>query len=593
MTDLSIGVAAYSVQNPKASQKYGQLALLPVLQGAQDVLLRVSLAGIPKDATILSAVMRFAQGAAVTGTHSLNLYRVTGAWPSSVTWSTLPTFTATGTVLVSKVAPAAGTVWGFDITALVQTLVSGTNPNIGFLLAKNQATRITFNGTPASSGKPVLVVSYTLAPATPSNLNPASGSVSLAKPTLTFDADDDILKLQVQIDPAANGVSPAFDTGDVDAAAGLLDLTTTAYAGLSNAATTSWRARQKNANGYSPWSSWATFTRTNKSAVTITAPSTGAITDGTPPVTWTFGGTQRSWQARLLDSHGNPISDSGRQIGTATSWTPTKGLTSNGATGTIEVRVWDNVDRESTAGDPPYAVVTLAVTLTLGAGVTPVTDLAVAQDGVSPVVHLSGHLAAVPDEMRVFVNGVQVASYVGVDVFTGTAFTIPDVSAPMNLAATYRVAPVVNGVVASGGNTVTYTPKCAGMWLIDESDHTAAVVIWGDDDQEQDQPEIAIEHTPISDGDDQVQVIRRRLVRYPPQGTIVGELLSDTMGVDVVACEANIRAWADYDAGHLFRLVLGNMNRTVIIGYLVFAEPALTGPANRILDVTFKWWSQV
>lgn len=595
MTDVLLGVAAYSAQSAKPSTKFGQLALLPLFQSQKNVETQFSLAGIPAGATILSAILNFKQGVAVTGTHSMSVFRLTSPLVSSITWDTLPTRAASATVTVSKSSPAAGTVWGFDITALVQTFVTGTNKNLGLAIAKNEASLITLLGTTAAANKPNLAITYTLAPSTPSNLHPSSGAVSIAKPTVTFDTDDDVVSIQVQIDPSSNPTTPAFDSLEVAATAGLLDLTLATpggtYAGLSNAATTTWRARQKNASGWSPWSSWATFSRTNKSAVTITSPSTGAITDGTPPTTWTFGGTQRSWQARLLNATGAVLADSGHVNGTAASWTPAKGLVTNGQTGTLEVRVWDAVDRESTPGDAAYAIATLAVTLTLSGAVTPVTTLVVGQTNESPVVQLTGTRASIPDEVRVFVNGAQVASYVGTAVFSGANYTIPDVSAPMNLLASYRVAAVVNGVVASGGPVVAYTPRCTGIWLIDEADHSACVPVITAEKQGQTQPEFAIVHTPLTpDEDGTVQAVRRRLVSYPPQGDVLGTVL-DAIGFSVVSSEAFLRAWKEYDAGHLFRLVLGNLNRTVIIGDLTFTELPESG-VDRLVDVAFNWWSQ-
>lgn len=590
MPEVRLSVAAYSVQNAKPTQKYGQITPLPVYQGAQDILLRVSLAGIPKGATITSAALQFVQGAGVSGTHSLTLYRVTGAWPSSVTWSTLPSFTGTGAVTVSKSSPAAGTLWSWGLTSFVQAMVTGTNLNIGFLIAKNQTSRVTLLGTPASSGKPVLVVQYTLTPSTPTNLHPSSGAVSVAKPSLTFNTDDDVVSIQVQIDAAADAVSPDFDSGEVAATAGLLDLNDTAYGGLSNGASTSWRARQKNGAGWSTWSSWATFSRTNKSSLTIDEPTSGTVSDGTPPTEWTFGGTQTAWQVRLLDASGRVLSDSGRQNGTATSYNPSKGLTTNGQTGTLQVRVWDDVDREATPGDPAYTETNLALTLTLDGSVDPVDSLTAVQTDASPVVTLTGTRNEIPDYVQVFINGTRVATYAGLDVFDGDDFTIQDVSAPMNQEATYRVAAVVNGAVASGGPTATLTPKTSGIWLIDESDHDDKVVLWRNGPQNQSAPELSIVHTPIGD-DDEAEVVRRRLVRFKPQGDVAGTIL-DARGFTAAASEALLNAWTEYDAGHLFRLVMGNLNRTVIIGDLTLAEPPATNDQQRVVDVTFNWWSQ-
>lgn len=600
MATVTRSITAVQVASAKASQKFG--VITPVKVGADpwwDVLLSMSVAWIPKNATVTSVTLSICGWGTFSGTAELKLCQITSAWTSSVTWSTLPTLVSTPPVAsLSRTSPVAGTYWNFssdDLTALVQSWVSGTATNYGLLIASVSGPLVPLRGTGDSAAPPKLTVTYTVPPVAPTGLSPSSGSVSDAKPILSWDADDDIVEANVQIadDPDSD---PDFD-GTLSVVSGLFDLSATDYAGLADGDSKVWRVRQRGDGGWSDWSSWASLARNAKPTLSITSPASSTITDGTPPVEWALAsGTQVAWQAKLVDANGKVLSDSGRTAGTATAWTPgsaffQKGLTEDGQTGTIQVWVWDDVDRSAGPGSPVTMYAELDVTLELSSGVSPVDTLAAEMSAPSPVVVLTGTRSeGAPDEVAVFRDGVQVARYTGTDVFDGTNFEIRDVSAPMLTSTTYRVAPITDGAIASGGPTVTLTPTCSGIWLVDDEDPTQMVVVWGGDDQDQSEPEQSIEHVPIS-SDGPIEVIRRRMVRLPAQGSVSG-LLVDTAGSLAADSEAALANFKGNDAGHLYRLVLGRQSYRCIVGNIDTAEQPTDMAGQRVVAVAFDWWAK-
>lgn len=604
MTRIEIPITAYSVQSPHPARKYGQLARLPLLAGADEVFFRASLQKIPAGATVTSATVRFFGRTDESGSRQLKVQPTSGHVTSNITWAKKPASSGT-TVTVTKASPRANDAWDFDVKTLAQQVVSGTRVDFGWRLWEDASTSnlLRLYGTTAATRKPVLIVDWTTAAAAPDNLHPADGAVAVAKPTLTFDADPRITALRVQIDPAMNATAPGFDSGTVAAAGGLLDLTTTTYAGLASGATTYWRAQQQTGAGWSDWSDWVAMTMLAKPTLTLLNPPAGNIDDGTPPVQWSFAGTQTAWRARLLNASGDVIADSGYTPGTDTDWTPDNGLKRDGQAGTIELLVWDDNERVATPGDPEYVMVTRSVTYVLDATVDPMKTLTASQTNGIPDVVLDGTRHEVPDQVVVFRDDVRLGEWNGTDLFTGpSGFHFVDPNPPMGRPVTYRVAPLVNGKTAKGGPTVTIVPFAEGIWL--QNIETGDRVLLHSEDGNQgvpgmSQPETSIVHTPINTIDGQAQVVRRRLARFRPQGTVSGVLM-DPDGPqdglpDGATCEALMRDWADNgDAGDLYWLTFSGYTGSVIVGDVDFNErDNPQQQAGRSVDVTFNYWGQV
>lgn len=597
MSTKTASLSAYSIQAAKANTAYGMLSVLPVQAAKSAVLFRASLSGIPREATVTSAKVQFWTSTAFSGSTTVNIAEITSAWSTSQHWANRPNYSSSPIASVSLSSPGAGALVELDITASAQAMVSGSKTNRGWQITSTSSSLLRLAGVWAKNNKPKLVVEYSMLPDAPDNPHPGAGNaVSIAKPTLSFTGVDDMTALQIQVDPSMNGTTPAFDSGTVAATAGLLDLTQTTYAGLAPGAMTYWRARQKNGYGWGPWSPWYGFKRVAKGTVTIVNPPSGTVTDGSPPIEWSFSGVQTAWSVAITDkATGKVLASSGAWNGTPTSWDPPTGLTKDGQVGTIQVAIWDDQDRSDSPGDPVYAVGTIDVTLNLDATVSPMDTLTATPGGVVPNVTLTGTRAAgIPDEVIVYRNSVQVARMPGTDVFTGTSFTITDWGTQPNVPTTYRVAPVVNGAIAKGGPSKTVTPTIGGIWIISMDDPSQRAVLWTGDAQEQTQPELSVVHTPAAAADGTVQVVRRRLNRMPPQGTLSGNLI-DGAGQTAADSEAALRTWADpdqTDASALFRVIMGNQNVPAIIGDINLSERPDNFEGQRTVDVTLNWYGR-
>lgn len=602
MTIKTIPITAYSVQSARPTHAYGQPAVVPIRNSQANVYWRAPLDRIPDNATIVSAVVRFFGRSNESGSRTVRQQPVSESWNSRVTWNSRPDAAGTISVL-TKSSPQESDAWDWNVTTAVQQVVSGDRVDRGWQMWGDAAddNTVLFAGSGAAGGWPRLIVEYTMQPEPPENLHPTS-AVSVAKPILTFDADDRITALQIQIDPAMNATTPQFDSGERAAGGGFLDLADTTYAGLAVGATTNWRARQKVGSRWSEWSEWVDFSRLAKTTVAITTPPAGNVDDGTPTLSWTVsGGVMTAYYARLVNAQGDILdeSDYTPASGTTGEWTPSRGLTRDGQNGTLILDVYDDQDRAASANDPEYVQVTRSITLALDATVTPVTSISADMDPHLPQVVLTGTRASIPDEVDVFRDTgsgeERIMRVPGVDVFTGTAYTIVDRRPIIGRASTYRVAPRVAGKTAKGGPTDSLTPRQTGIWLTDlESNQRVVIYTERGNAPEQTTTEIAIEHRPLNEVKGVGEVVRRRLVRFPVEGAITGMLRDASPGVtglpSAQTCEDRLRAWAKQDAGHRYWLTFNEFSGEVILSIDEPKERDNPYPENRQVDVALKYW---
>lgn len=584
MTTKRLAVGITSVQSAKPNYQYGSsLQQVPLKANAATPLLNIAgLSSLPKNAVITSAKVWINQYDAMSGSNTWTLMRHLSAFTWQVTWNTRPA--ATTSASQTKSNPAAGTWWNIDITADAQAIVSGTRKNYGWRLATDSSTLHKIRSHRAAASQPYMEVVYTIPAKVPTNLAPQGGAVSIGDPVLTFTTGDDTVAIQVQVDPASDGVSPDFDSGEVAATAGVLDLADTAYAGLADAASTTWRARAKSASGWSAWSQWVTFERVDLEVAALTSPI-ATPADGTPPFEWTFSGTQTAWQADFLDSAGKVLDSSGLVAGADTAWTPARGLNATGSTGTARIRLHDDVTRIATPGAPIYAEDTVDITVTFDGTVDPLDTLVAAQTANIPAVNLTGTRAdGVPDEVAIFRDGVQVARMAGTDVFTGTAFAWTDWTAPMNSSTVYRVAPIVDNAVASGGPTVTVTPSCAGLWIVNPETAVGAV-LWDSDEGSWDATDVATVHRPVAED---APVVRRRLRRVPLVGSLSGRAIT-VRDLDVDDTLDALDEFASDDAGTEYRIIAGHLNLRAIVGDIL-VTPVPYEKAETIAKVSLNFW---
>ena len=588
--------SAVSVIQNRPSSAFGQPAKAALQAGESMFLSRAALSPeIPATAVISNGLLTFKQSGSVTGSVTVSVQPNLTRFTTRTTWNTRPAPAST-MVSLTKSSPAAGTLWTFDVTSHLQDFVDGDLDNYGWRVTTTFANRFYMLGAVAASGKPSLTFTYEFVPPAPDSLKPDGAAVSIAKPVLGWEQVSGTTAAQVQIDPLANGVTPAFDSGEVPVLSSSLALSTTAYAGLADGASTSWRVRVRTTGGLSPWSEWATFSRVNKGTLTITNP--GATSgDGTPPLQAMFTGstTMTQWRATLRNDAAVVLADSGWRDDVEIEWTPPKGLRTSGQSGTFTVQVIDDVDRVATPGDPVATIATQTFTLTLSSSVPGMDSIVAEQRGVSPVVFLVGYRSAgIPDEVAVFADGVQILRVPGLDVFTGTSFEVPIYDLPMGYRVSLVAKPVVNNAISDDERAASIVPHCVGVWLIAEDDGTELGLLG----QENDVPEAtdaAVVHTPAT-GD--AAPVRRRMSRPPKSGAQAGDILDwhrrGSNGHDITADDmlGVLDQFAASDQARLYRLVVGHLNLRVIAGDFVSWPTPLSSPEEKIATASFSWWGQ-
>lgn len=548
----------------------------------------------PPGATVISATLRLF-GRATFASMAVTVARVAATWSESkLTYTNRPTATGTA-VTVTQANAADGTEWDFDVTALMQSIANGA-ANYGLRITTT-GTRAEFYSLNAASLRPILDVTWSDAPNTPHTLSPSGGrSVSIAKPVLRFDYVDvsgslQMAALQVQIDAAGNFASPGFDSGTVAASVPELDLTTTAYAGLTAGSSTQWRVRAQDAAGlWSGWSDPAAFARTTQPTLTITNPAVSPnnfVTEFTPPITWTFTG-QSAYRVRIsLDSDpAHPLHDSGKITATTTTYTlPAGVLTSQSATYRVTVDAWDATSREATPGDTPYVEAFRAFTFTLSGTVATVTSLtAVADSTGSPGVTLTFNRSTAPDSFSVLRDGVRAASgLLPVDLFvSGTQYRYVDRYAAANKQHMWTVQAVVNGVTSASNPTVTATANTPANWLA-SSDLGLLVPILPTDNSSFDMPETAAVYYPVGAG----PAVRITQVRRGLEGTLSGRII-DWAGTPAATWLANMLRFKGLPDLEL-SLTLGAQALRVVIGNVVLSPLPGGNPDDR--NCSFSFWS--
>lgn len=597
MTTVTIraGVDAYT-DKAHGSTNYASSKSLAVASGAQYAWLFLD-PKIPAKAQVLSATLRlYAKGSWGATAVTLTAQRITPSWKASqVNWNNQPTVTgATATKSVSGAVD--GTEIDLDVTALMQTIASGAT-NYGLRLSSSSTTSHSIYSLEAGALRPELDVTWSDAPDKPTTLSPSSAqAVSLSKPTLGFDYTDvsgstQLAAVQVQIDAAGNFAAPAFDSGAVATSDPQLDLSTTAYAGLTAGATTQWRVRVQDAAGlWSAWSDAHSFTRTSKGVLTLINPSAAApiVNDFTPPIDWTFTGQAQQSFSITVAEDATPtklVYDSGRVTSTATEMTlPPKVLTKTNTAYRLTLRVWDAIGRENTPGDPPYVSVVRTFTFAEGAS-TPVTALTVVQDYPGrPWALVSWRRATQPDSYNVLRDGAVVASKLDPSTLLQPdgSYAYRDKDASGNIPHTWVVQAVVNGSTSGGNASVVATLKSPAVWLADtDSDHLVPIV--GVDQSSFTMSDLATSYQPIGAS----AVVRIVQAQRGLEGSLSGRL-TDYGGGTAASWESQL-AWIKRHPTLQLRLTIGSQSFRVVVGDVVIAP--LPGALPNDRAVSFSFWS--
>lgn len=398
-----------------------------------------------------------------------------------VTWANQPGV-RTGTASTATGALNDGDRFDIDVTALIQQIANGL-PNYGWRISTSAGKLGAFYGF-AYDDSWVLVVETSDAPETPTALSPSGGVVSRQKFVIRTDFTDlggstDQAAIQVQVDPDATAPY-AFDSGEVATNVPELDLATTAYAGLADAATTKWRVRVKDTDGYwSDYSAWATVTRATKPTLTLNSPAGGVLGDPTGVVQATISaGTIRFWSVRIVraDDPSDIRWDSGRQPGTGTSFAVTiparnddgDRVFRDDTTYLLRIRVWDRLDRVSGGpDDPPFVQSLTSFVFDNDLALAAPTALTLTSSSTEPAVQLTWNRTGSADGWVIHRDGELAAVLEPDDVIALGAgkYTWADREARPNRESTWAVRALVNGK-RSAPATKTGIARIDGVWLL-------------------------------------------------------------------------------------------------------------------------------
>jgi hypothetical protein len=601
VTVVTIPITTYSVREGKPTTQFGSPAVVLAKSGTTTdsrIIARVPLDQIPLDATIVSAILRFTSKAAAAGSIPARVYPNTEPWKSKVTWSTRP---SVGAVIATttKVAPSATAVWEWDVTAW-----AGTRVRQGLTLDVNSTTLLRLRGSAATSGKPVLVVTYTVPPQVPSAQKPSGGAVSVAQPVLTYAGDEDMTEQWVEYSTDGTVGTTVYQSGWLPASRGYYDPTADPGTGVGKTGVLPnpagggeiyWRVRTNGPDGISTFSGWLSYIyEPIVDPVPTNPPAT--TDDGTPPFTWTVA-VQTSWRAFFYDENGL-IEDSGwRDEPDTRTWTPQRGVPVPDGHGRYLLWTTDDVlPRVSAEGAPTHGIAEVTFDTVLTGSADAINTLDIWHE--EPITLFSGTRSlGTPDEVALVRDGVIVpiwaedgASYLwapGDLFFEGTEFAITDYTANPRHQHTWSIRTRAGGNTSSTGPTLTRTFNTGSVWLVDP-DTGEKVEIFGYNSApvvEQGVAESAALHTPVS-GALVVEQVRRRLARTTRFGGISGMVVNDAEGI--------LQGWAERDSGHRYRLIFGKVNWSVIIGDynpsdVFYSEEC----GDDMLRFEMNWWERL
>lgn len=442
--------------------------------------------------TVLSATLT-GHAAGTFSAQTITVAAVSASWAAGkTTWNNQP---GVGTSVATAVSSTAdGAAVNLDVTAILQSVANGSKWR-GFRIATagTTADRCNFYSFDSPNASWTLTVQLSDTPEQPSDLRP-SGSLAVgsSRPILAWSYTDlggdssDQGAFRVQVDPAANGTTPAFDTGWVTSSDPQYDLSSGSFTALTAGASTQWRVATKDAAGnQSLWSDWAQFSYVAYPTLTIDSP-TGTIGDATPTVQFHMTGeTLTQWRVEVLDAAGNVRWDSGLSDGTGAVTVPlrdsdgrwgwgsyrygTKVLDVDNASYTFQVRAWGNVARADAVGLPAYVQATSTVTFSESVGVTTPDTFAVAAAATGdPRITFTWHRTSSPDAFQILDGNkiyAQVESGDWTVVSGNYSWTDQGLADPF-VQHSFTIRAVDTGVRSQASSVVLYTPKIVGVWLV-------------------------------------------------------------------------------------------------------------------------------
>lgn len=408
--------------------------------------------------------------------------RITSSWKQkTLCWGDgRPNVTATGSTTTTVGSVAVGDQVTLDVTSIYQSAAGGAK-FWGIRLTTSESSQLQRFYSLNSDSPPALVIEYNKPASAPTALVPA-GVVGEAAPVVACDYTDTtghsgISQINIQCDPAANGTSPAFDSGWVDVESPELDLSTTTFTPLASGSSTQWRVRVQGDSGISDWSDWVTMTYQAQPTLTITNPSAGAVGSPTFDATATLSTTASAWRIRITAANDRTdvLYDSGKRTSSVIAvqipekYRGSRIVAKDGTSYQIAVRAWDTVaNRVATPGSPTFVEQWATFSL-VDDDSTPPDSVTATVFEQTPIVQLQWHRATEPDGWVIHRDGDLIANLDISDVVSvgGGVYQWNDVGAsPLN-AHTWKVKAVTDGSSSAAGSSgsVALQPV-GGVWII-------------------------------------------------------------------------------------------------------------------------------
>ena len=565
---------------------------------------------VPAGATITSAKLHlYGYAKPVAGTIQLYLRRLaqTIAY-SKVTWNSRATAFSYPEVYASKSGTYPDqTEYEFDIAAALQPVADGAKW-YGLQLGSDWVTetwspRFMSVNHPNPDLRPWVEFTWSDAPDSPTQLAPAGTRViSTAKPILRFNysdvsGDTDIAGAQVQVNTTSSFTSPAYDSGDQDVDSPQWDLTPSAFTAVAGT-TYYWRVRVRDGAGlWSGWSAAASFVYRVLPVLEIQNPQPepdNFVEEPTPGITWNVtSGTQVAYQLGLYRTVGSRdvlLWSRPRTVGTTDGFTVPAGvITVKDATYRIDVRVYDEYDREAVPNGPAYTQLTRYFTYEFSALTTPVSDLTAEPLDPYPGVTLEWNRATTPDSYSVIRDGLIIASQLDPDDDTWVSGTLNrwvDRFPVKNRVHTYSVQAIVNEKASASNPTVVAVNRLLGTWLVDATEGGPQVCLMTDKERtfvlEEDSAVYKVLGASI------VSLVMQSLRAY--SGNVPGELHTGVPG-----CSETADVWRSRllelkaNAGQLVYLFITGMTIPVVLQNVQVA-PGVTTSGKHI--ASFDWHQQ-
>lgn len=460
--------------------------------------------------TVISALLRLEPRSGFGTSITVTAKRITGprtwrewgeTWTKAVSGANALTTTTTHQATVSS---GVATPFELELAPMLNDVAGGAKWfGVEVSIGASSVNAVHSSESEVWAARPKLTIEWAQTPKDPTDLKPSGGNqVGLAKPWLRWTFTDRTGRenqdaFQVQLNATDSWGSPGYDSTIIVSSDEFIDLANPpsgapAFTALTDGADRYWRVRARNEAGiWSDWTQAELFEYRTPGTVTVTSPSAGSpiVEENTPPITWSFtgGNTQKTYEVILYKgeteaSYGydygsiyggyiyNEIWRSGRKQGTDQTVTIPPHLIVETDSGLyqLEVRVWDQYQRQGMPGAPAYSSGKRVFTFQETAGVTAPTGLAMSAPGLG-YVQGDWSRTTMPDRWSICLNGKEIDQIEGAEAFvSGTSYRWKWAKVKPSVSATYGVRAIVktsNVLKHSNKNTVAYTYKVFGIWF--------------------------------------------------------------------------------------------------------------------------------